>query len=185
MMFDTRTDKIMSGLLIVGTALVQGQISASVTSSITRAALPAWTPLFAGFSGFMVFALAIAFWLLITGATHTICLTMDGRGTFGRFLVGAGFGYLPYLATTLMTFAAVVEIAPEISSAVREGVPIDASLHSRLRPYGILNNAAQALLFAWVAVAAWRVHGVSPFVAVTSVAIPVAVVLLTRYLLRT
>lgn len=182
-MFDTGTDRLLSTLLVVGTALVQGQISATVAGSIAAAVLPAWAKLFAGFSGLMTCALAIVFWLVITAMAHIICVVLGGRGAYLRFVVGAGYGYLPYLLTTLFTLAGVIEISPQISAAVASGEAIGAPLRARLSPYGMINSTAQLLLFGWVAVVARRVHGVTVVAAAMSVLTPVSVVLLTRSLL--
>ncbi len=180
MTFDDGTDRLLSTLLVVGTALVQGQISATVASSVTTVVIPAWAALFAGFNGLMTCALAIVFWLLITTIAHIICLVMDGRGAYGRFVVCAGYGYLPYFLTTLITLVAVIDISPQISAALESGEMIGAPLRARLRWYGALNNAAQVLLFGWVIAAARRVHGVTMITGVVSVLVPVGAVLLAR-----
>ncbi len=175
MTFDDGTDRLLSTLLVVGTALVQGQISATVASSVTTVVIPAWAALFAGFNGLMTCALVI-----VTTIAHIICLVMDGRGAYGRFVVCAGYGYLPYFLTTLITLVAVIDISPQISAALESGEMIGAPLRARLRWYGALNNAAQVLLFGWVIAAARRVHGVTMITGVVSVLVPVGAVLLAR-----
>ena len=182
-MYNSGADRLLSTLLVVGTALAQAQISATVADSISTALLPAWAAFFAALSGLMTFALAIVFWLLMTGMAHIICVVLDGRGSYARFVVGAGYGYLPYFLTTLFTLAGIVEISPQISVAVASGELIGAPLRARLSPYGMLNSAAQLLLFGWVAIAAWRVHDVTAVTATMSVAAPVGVVLTTRAVL--
>lgn len=172
-------------LIVSVSAILQGYVSHSILQSISGVLAPALARMLSDLQWIATVGSGFALWVVVSGIVHISAQLMDGRGGYRPLAFLWGYGYIPQVATGVITYLVFQDLLPTISEFMLEN-PMNATELTAsfpiLRSVRLANEVAQYMTYAWGVWCVQRVHKLPWWKSAAAVAIPVALMLGLRLL---